>query len=301
MIVQLSKRIKQLRQNKNLTQTDLAKDICSQGLISKIEKGEISPDILILSRLAKRLDVSVGYLIGEETASGVSVLNDERPRQYKEKIAQLVTKQNYLELEDYVAHNKMRDYSLFEYDSPYFMWLDSLIRSMNYHKLEEAIQSIKDGLDVLNDSNHLSQDDLDLKFNLYDTWSCILALEGKFQEAIEISLNCYAMTEFPRVNPFIKIQLFYGVARSYAKLKQAIDSNFYIQKAIQVSTKSANFLLLEKLYLLSAENYLSLNDLERAKEFAEKSKFISDIKNYDTLVPYIEKVLSKIKEIETHS
>lgn len=58
-------RLKELRIDSNLNQSELAKEMSlTQSVISKYEKGLISPDVDILKKLAKYFDVSVDYLLG---------------------------------------------------------------------------------------------------------------------------------------------------------------------------------------------------------------------------------------------
>ena len=61
----VGKRIKELRKDKGLTQTQLAKQISStQDTISLWELGKSYPDIINLIKLAKFFSVSTDYLLG---------------------------------------------------------------------------------------------------------------------------------------------------------------------------------------------------------------------------------------------
>lgn len=75
-------RIKELRLSKNLTQQDLAVVIgCNQTAIGKYERGQLEPNISILTTLADFFGVSVDYLIGREDDFGVinnlNVISDD--------------------------------------------------------------------------------------------------------------------------------------------------------------------------------------------------------------------------------
>lgn len=61
-IESLGKQIKQLRIEKNLTQKELAKDVCSQAELSKIENGKIMPTIDLVQRLSQKLHISMGQI-----------------------------------------------------------------------------------------------------------------------------------------------------------------------------------------------------------------------------------------------
>ncbi|MFC6200888.1 helix-turn-helix transcriptional regulator [Lactiplantibacillus nangangensis] len=51
--------IAEKRKIKGLNQTELAKDICTQNTISKIEKHNIAPSVPILFKICKRLDITL--------------------------------------------------------------------------------------------------------------------------------------------------------------------------------------------------------------------------------------------------
>jgi transcriptional regulator with XRE-family HTH domain len=64
----INERIKNLRQEKELTQTQLAKEIgVTQKQISKWELSVIEPNIYMLIKLANFFDVSIDYLVGRTT------------------------------------------------------------------------------------------------------------------------------------------------------------------------------------------------------------------------------------------
>ncbi|WP_031545878.1 MULTISPECIES: helix-turn-helix domain-containing protein [Salinicoccus] len=61
----LGKRIRQLRKERNMTLVDLAGDKITKGMLSLIENDKSKPSMETLSHIAKKLDVSIGYLTRE--------------------------------------------------------------------------------------------------------------------------------------------------------------------------------------------------------------------------------------------
>ena len=60
------KRLAQLRKGKKLSQTQLAKQLSTSiSVISRYERGEMTPSIDNAKKLAGLLDTTVGYLLGE--------------------------------------------------------------------------------------------------------------------------------------------------------------------------------------------------------------------------------------------
>lgn len=63
----IGQKIKELRTKKNLTQEQLADKLCvTAQAVSKWERDESYPDIILLKPLAKELDTKIGQLLGEE-------------------------------------------------------------------------------------------------------------------------------------------------------------------------------------------------------------------------------------------
>ena len=59
--------LKELRKEKNLTQTELARFLCTtQDSISLWELGKSYPDVITLIKIAKFFDVSTDYILGLE-------------------------------------------------------------------------------------------------------------------------------------------------------------------------------------------------------------------------------------------
>ncbi|WP_029694799.1 helix-turn-helix domain-containing protein [Lacrimispora indolis] len=65
MIENLGERLRDLRMGQHLSQTELSKRIgVTNALISAIEKGERSPSLETLIKLARQFKVSTDYLLG---------------------------------------------------------------------------------------------------------------------------------------------------------------------------------------------------------------------------------------------
>ncbi|EMY80999.1 XRE family transcriptional regulator [Psychroflexus gondwanensis ACAM 44] len=60
------KKLRECRDTKNLSQSQLAKEVgVHQNVIGRYERGDITPSIDVVSKIADALEVSVDYLIGK--------------------------------------------------------------------------------------------------------------------------------------------------------------------------------------------------------------------------------------------
>jgi transcriptional regulator with XRE-family HTH domain len=71
----LGARLRQLRQERGLTLADLAGGELSIGLISKIERGKVTPSLGTLRYLASRLDVRLAELLADRAASDADAVD----------------------------------------------------------------------------------------------------------------------------------------------------------------------------------------------------------------------------------
>ena len=66
-MVNIGKRIAELRKEKKWSQSDLAKAVeASRDIVGKYERGEHSPSVEMATKIASALEVSVDYLLGRE-------------------------------------------------------------------------------------------------------------------------------------------------------------------------------------------------------------------------------------------
>ena len=74
-------KIRNLRKSKNLSIANLSEYTgLSAGLISQIERNKVVPSIKVMWKIAKELNVNIGYFFEEENAEDVIVRKNNRKR-----------------------------------------------------------------------------------------------------------------------------------------------------------------------------------------------------------------------------
>ena len=75
----LGARVKELRRRRGLTLEDLAKRAgVSRAMISKVERGEKNPTLVVAAKVAEGLDVTISALLGVEERREIVVIPRER-------------------------------------------------------------------------------------------------------------------------------------------------------------------------------------------------------------------------------
>jgi Predicted transcription factor, homolog of eukaryotic MBF1 len=90
----LGEKIRTLRKQQNLTQSDLAGEFITRNMLSRIENGSATPSIESLCYIARRLDISPGWLLDEETP----IIKYEKSK-HIESIKKLFIENNYISCE----------------------------------------------------------------------------------------------------------------------------------------------------------------------------------------------------------
>ncbi|MDZ7836233.1 MAG: helix-turn-helix transcriptional regulator [Alkalibacterium sp.] len=63
----MGEKIRKRRKEIKMTQFDLSDGICTQAMISRIEKEKVRPSRELMEKLAERLEVSLHYFYGEDS------------------------------------------------------------------------------------------------------------------------------------------------------------------------------------------------------------------------------------------
>jgi transcriptional regulator with XRE-family HTH domain len=100
-------RIKELRLEKGLTQSELAKMLsCQQTAIGKYERGELEPNIRMLKQLSEIFECSIDFLVFHSDDFGnIEVKNDGSPdKQELLALYSSLPKQHKAQILDYVRY-----------------------------------------------------------------------------------------------------------------------------------------------------------------------------------------------------
>ncbi|WP_057867283.1 helix-turn-helix domain-containing protein [Companilactobacillus crustorum] len=126
------------RREMNLTQIELANDICTQNTISKIEKHNIAPTVNILIKICLKLDLTLNDVFSDfsskSSASEDSILDTiesnvllNRTEDVKEKLSLLDGKLTNNDMEQYELINGVMDYWKGNFDASLFT-LDKVLQ-----------------------------------------------------------------------------------------------------------------------------------------------------------------------------
>ncbi|WP_054636376.1 helix-turn-helix domain-containing protein [Thalassobacillus sp. C254] len=284
----VGKKIYELRKYQKMTQADLAKGICTQAQISKIENGTIIPYSNTLFEIAERLGTDIYYFFDD--------LRSDRPYYAEEvfyQIRELITSQDYKEVRNVMEQE--RNNPLFQSGSnlQFFLWHKGICA---YHVDKDPANA----LSLLQQSLQVDEmsDFTERKGEIYNSIAVILNLEDKCEEAIAICEKTLKQLQaFQRIkDPSIPIRLLYTLSKSLTKVKDYEESISCCEEGITLSLHARSLYILGELYYQKGKNLVLLNDYDEALSCCNNAFAIFKATNQDHFGRIVEKEQAFLRE-----
>jgi transcriptional regulator with XRE-family HTH domain len=247
--------IKKRRKELNLTQGDLASGICTQAMISKIERDGLEPNGKIINQIAEKLRVKVSYLYGDQPTisedkqlSGLKqIIYDEMQLLHSDKVDLLVT-----------SNKDLIKLSVASEDILFFNWVEGWLIYFRDNDPESALYHLnKIDIEKLNNS--------DLALKIYITIASIYSNISKHYEALEI----YEKINFKmnnRTNIAIRAAFIYNYALTLRACNQPRRALSVAIEGIEIVQKEQSLKCLGDLYWLKGKLFTDFCQFEEAND-----------------------------------
>ncbi|MGG1630224.1 helix-turn-helix domain-containing protein [Rossellomorea sp. NRS-1567] len=285
----IGKKIKELRKVVGLTQGDLAEGICTQALISRIEKGDIYPSATALYQISQKLGVDVNYFFEIGTTPRLDYV-----KEVERQLRNLRVKLMYDEMIEMVRT---------EEKNPLFFRNQTNLQLLYWHKSIYIFEIEKDrdaGLALLKTALSLT---MNKKRAMTEREIEIHMTLGVFEYGnghLEKSLTLYeevrsALQSSTQLNDkSIKTRLLYNIARTLTRLGKYKESNSYCNQAIKWCLEEEHLFGLGELYYHTGYNYELEGELEKALSYINKSILIFDMYGDNRYHQYLQKKREEI-------
>ena len=264
MDVTLGERIRELRQKKGLTQSQLANGLATPSMLSQIESGRARPSYKLLAQIADRLEVPLEQLITDVD------LNLKFTSTQKMARAMVVSK-------DYAAAIPLLHELL---DAPYgtvsrtevlFNLAEAYLHTGDLEQAEKWFAELK-YLAVLRQDHHaltrvmlqigqISMERKQYQLAIYQ-WQQALSELEKMQE----------------VDLIMKESILFRLGQAHSKLGKIGEAVEYYQKALHVCEGADNLYKLGRLYMELAQSHKRIGNLQQSVTYAERAAHV-----YETL------------------
>ncbi|WP_139903377.1 helix-turn-helix domain-containing protein [Clostridium thermarum] len=271
----IGERIKTLRKELKLTQTELAGTEMTKSMLSQIENNQATPSMKSLQYLAKKLGKPLSFFIdGTEYSSNKPAVDlpVENINKQLNEIISLIKKQEY-----FIAQAKLEDLiNSYEYDRSSKLYADIIFRYgqclISLEDFDKGEEYIRLSVDIYM-SQHLfayaARANMELMGRCYSDFQY-----DKCLNILDESLDMYKHA----VNPDNTLEVEMLYYRALMKLANASAEEVLalIQEALDISKETGTYYNSDELYRLKAYIYFIMEKfddfkfcIEKAKQFAE--------------------------------
>ncbi|MBF6625008.1 hypothetical protein IU402_06760 [Aerococcaceae bacterium zg-BR9] len=223
-----------------------------------------------------------------------NAINSTLPKFIK-KITRLLDKNDYQELESYYKEIS-EDQVFLKTNREYLLWVESIIASKNYSNYDFALELCDEALSQIDDALPLNNFSHNLKFNLINAKANYLISKHEYADGIDLYKEALTLIEGQHKYTIEQIKILFYLARTYAIINDYIESNFYAERALHLSTQTEHLKYVDSIYHLLAEKFISLGKYDIAKQHLDKSRFVAELKNNTSLFPFINRSENTIEQ-----
>ncbi|WP_347862001.1 helix-turn-helix domain-containing protein [Salimicrobium sp. PL1-032A] len=217
-------KIRQLRKKVGMSQAFLAKDVCSQSEISRIERGLNEPSYQMLWSISKKFDVDINYFLDEQ-----SLEREDYFREVRELLEDARRDRDYELIEEIVDQESKNPILQKGHRKRYLKWHKGMAV---YHLHKDAESAVELFLGCL------SNIDLDLlitelDMNVLNSIGIVQRNEGKRKEAVyyfEKALQILDRMDSLRKERIVR-KVYYNISKVHTDLGEYEQSNRYCEKA----------------------------------------------------------------------
>lgn len=265
----LASRLKERRKALKMSQKELARGICKQGQISRIENGEYTPGSELLYALSRKLRVSMDYFFDEQ-------VQDEK---------------NELENFRLVAENfiSQRDYSSLKYlynleskssshlslsDKMYLEWIQTLVLFYCDNNKLEAVSKLEK---LIKEKNISEINYLRFSNTLFNFYYDIDDLNqfNEIRDNLEKRVNNLIIHTIEELELSIKFN--YNISRYLWLQNNVEDALNKISETIRICKRYRSNYLLADLYLLLGNASASFGNIDEVRDYYTKAKFLYNL------------------------
>lgn len=276
----LGARIKKLRKQKRLTQTELVGERLTKGMLSLIENGKAQPSMESLRFIAKRLNVDVDYLLDDGTLSMLrnlyttieeDVERRELIRDHEE--LQSLTIKIIEKIEPYLSEIQGTNYEQIRIREVYFLMNRTINKAKSldeYWKFIDQYEEIHAYSRMLRCYFYLCQAAIEQRN--YNETLAILKQGEKRIEPYELMMD-----------PMVILDLYYNLTISYSAVDNIRMSQHYLKKALNMAKKKQIFYRMDRFYHLLFIQSIANEDINKSKEYIDKLMLLSEFADDPTI------------------
>ncbi|MGD7050743.1 helix-turn-helix transcriptional regulator [Rossellomorea marisflavi] len=290
----IGKKIKELRKAIGITQGELAEGICTQALISRIEKGDIYPSATVLYRISQRLGVDVNYFF--------EIGSTERHDYIKDVERQFHTYRFNLQYEDMIKLIKKEEqnplFTTNKENKQLLEWNKAIYVSEVEGDKEKAIGMVRAAIKLTEDPKRaMTEREMRLQITLGD----MMALLEKYEEALKVYGKAL---EVAKHNPYlqdksIKTRIYYHTARVITRLGDYDQSIEYCRRGLKWTISEERLYGIAQLYYQIGYNFELKREYDTALTYYQKGRNYFHIQKNTRFVAFIDQKMEDVHGLQS--
>ena len=287
MSIVLASRFKSRRKELKLSQKELAKGICEQSQISRIEQGNYTPGAELLYLLSKRMSVPMEYFFD----NSMNISHNDFS-QFKRIVESFLEKRDYNSIHYLYNLEKSKPNNLTLEDKIYMDWVRAMVKFYCLDEKKEAITLLKDMMIILTNSDINFIRIINTLSNFYHEIGDNRFFEDIYK-VIQQQIQSFTFRTLEELKQFVKVK--YNISRYLwleGNIKQAESE---VKSAIKICQDNSIFFHLGHLYCLLGNVTEDLAGGSSAVPYYKNSyffyRFEENINMADKLNEYIQKLL----------
>ncbi|SDZ18700.1 Transcriptional regulator, contains XRE-family HTH domain [Evansella caseinilytica] len=286
---QVGEIIRLLRKSNHLSQAELAKDICTQAEISRIERNLTMPNADTLFRISERLGVDMNFFFENSDLSRMEYIQETI-----DLIRKFIEEKNYAEVARIVAAEKKNP--LFK-KAPYrqfLMWHEGLVQYYVDGDFRQAIETLHEALDIYQPGVLYSETQLQILISVGNLFGEI----KEYEMAFTYYYLCHeGYQRLARVEDRkIQIRLLYNMALTLSRSHKDSAAIPLCQEGIALCQETKSLYLFGELYYQLAYSQWQLHNTKAAVSLMEKAIFIFKLVDNEKYKHFAEQKLTEISE-----
>ncbi|MBW3114360.1 helix-turn-helix transcriptional regulator [Bacillus sp. MCCB 382] len=288
----IGRKIKELRKAVGLTQGELADGICTQALVSRIEKGDIYPSATSLYQISQKLGVDVNYFFEIGMTPRLDYV-----KEVERQLKKLRVKLKYDEILEIVKT---------EEKNPLFLNDESNLQLLYWHKgiyVNEVDNNKEEALILLEKALLLTYNKKkamsEREMNIMISMGILEFSRGNYERALDIYQgvsNALTYSSDQLSDKSIKTRLLYNIARVLTRLGEYKESTRYCEEGIRWLIEEENLYGFAQLNYHIGYNLELEGELQEALPYLEKAAMLFDIQYNTKLSSFIEVKIDELHE-----
>ncbi|MCM3007084.1 helix-turn-helix domain-containing protein [Priestia koreensis] len=261
----IGEKIKELRLSLEISQNDLAKQICEPQDLEKIEKGDEYPTLPQLHTLAKRLGIPITYFFETNWNQNVDYVNS-----VKTLMRNYVRDREYKALYEIVKREEESELFQDKLNKQFLMWHEGICIHYLFNNKNEALNLLHEAINLTNkDLRDLKEEEIKIYYSIG-----VIHYDNKeYEKSLDIhkQILSFLQDRYEIQDRKLYLRVLFALAQTLIKLKDFENALRYSNLGIGVCISEDLLYLFGEFYYQSGLSLVKLDSLGDGMELLNKS------------------------------